>query len=106
VAVASSLFSMQGVLPFTPNLVHFAYVLLLLIILVAATLVVLFNWDACLQPIVLSLRKVILYLVFEGKRVGIEIAHDIGLTGKAVRRAVFSRQGRRAENLENGLDMV
>jgi hypothetical protein len=97
---------MQGVLPFTPNLAHFAYVLLLLIILVAATLVVLFNWDACLQPIVLSLRRVISYLVIEGKRVGKEIAHDIDLTGKAVRRAIFSRQRRRTENLESGLDMV
>jgi hypothetical protein len=50
--LAASLFSTTGVLPFTPNLVYFIYVLLVLAILVVATLVALFNWQAWLQLVV------------------------------------------------------
>jgi uncharacterized membrane protein len=48
--LATSIFSTQGVLPFTPNFLIFICVLVVLIILVIATLVGLFNWDMWFQP--------------------------------------------------------
>jgi hypothetical protein len=51
-ALAATLFSMQGVLPFTPNLARFFSVMLILAALVAATLIVCFNWALWFQRIV------------------------------------------------------
>jgi hypothetical protein len=60
--LATSLFSTQGVLPFTPNLAHFTYALFILAVLVVATLVALFNWDSWFQPIVDSAAAVLNFL--------------------------------------------
>ena len=48
--LTTSLFSMEGVLPFTPNFVDFVCVLLLLGILEVMTLAAVFNWYSVLQP--------------------------------------------------------
>jgi hypothetical protein len=51
-ALAGTLFSMQGVLPFTPNLGRFFSVMLILAALLGATLIVCFNWALWSQRIV------------------------------------------------------
>lgn len=43
----ANLFSATGVLPLTPNLVHFTYVLVVLALLVGVTLAVLYKWQSC-----------------------------------------------------------
>jgi hypothetical protein len=45
---------MRGVLPFDPNLSHFAYVLLILAVLVAAIPLILFNWTSWLHSVDLT----------------------------------------------------
>jgi hypothetical protein len=62
--LAATIFSTQGVLPFTPNLARFTGVLLILSVLVMATLVFLFNWASWIQPILKylkGLRKTSIY---------------------------------------------
>jgi hypothetical protein len=49
--LAANIFSTQGVLPFTPNLARFTYVLLVLSVLVGMTLVVSLNWTLWFRPI-------------------------------------------------------
>jgi hypothetical protein len=51
------MFSTQGVLPFTPNMVYFACFLLAFIVLVSAALAVLFYWEKRFQPIVNYLKE-------------------------------------------------
>jgi hypothetical protein len=59
--LATSLFSTQGVLPFTPSFVHFTYALFILTVLVVATLVALFNWDSLFQLIVGSVMSALIF---------------------------------------------
>ena len=62
-ALAASLFSTEGVLPFTPTLASFTSVLVILTVLLGATLVVCSNWTLLFQPManylmdILTLRK-------------------------------------------------
>lgn len=51
-ALAASLFSTQGVLPFKPNLPYFICVLVILAALIVATLIVCSNWTLWCQQIV------------------------------------------------------
>ena len=50
--IATSLFSTQGILPFTSSLTHFVYALLILVVLVVALLVVSLSWDSRFQPVI------------------------------------------------------
>ena len=62
--MATAIFSTQGVLPFTPSLERFTYVLIILVALVVVTLVVSFNWDSWFQPLVeyvTALRNATMY---------------------------------------------
>ena len=107
--IAASLFSTQGVLPFTPNLVYFTYVLVILVILVAATLIVLFNWDSWFRPIVqqmtaLNLQKVIIKLQGQkvksdedyDERLGGEGILDASTSSRTLKRRFFRRRSRKA----------
>jgi hypothetical protein len=71
-AVASNLFSMQGVLPFDPSLGRFTFVFVILVFLVIAPLVVHFNWESYLQPILRTCYDGSAHLVLHSKRLAEE----------------------------------
>lgn len=101
---------MQGVLPFTPTLAHFAYVLLILTIIVVVTLAALFNWS-CLEPILqvifTILREffhIIIVLIPDTLRHGRIMTEKMMRKAQVVRRAIFTHQ-RRYRDPEQGLEM-
>jgi hypothetical protein len=68
---------MQGVLPFDPSLGRFTFVFVILAFLVVATLVVHFNWESYLQPILRSFYDGSVYLVLHSKRLAEEAAAQV-----------------------------
>lgn len=104
--LAASLFSTQGVLPFTPNLAYFTYVVVILTVLVVATLVVLFNWDLWFQPIVDYVIALLISKINDERPGGEEI-RDASTTPKALKQSFLPRKLRNASlptrwDLENG----
>lgn len=61
IAVASSLFSIQGILPFAPSLAHFTYVSGILAICIVAALLAILNWSLWINQLVQYVGKAIIY---------------------------------------------
>jgi hypothetical protein len=108
--LAASLFSTQGVLPFTPNLAYFTYVLVILAVLVVATLLALFNWDSWLRPFFEQMAAQLIsqkpIIKLEGQnvkgdedydeRLGEEGILDASTSSRALKRKFFRRRPRKA----------
>jgi hypothetical protein len=102
-ALAASLFSTQGVLPFKPNLAYFIYVLVILAALLVVTLIVCSNWTLWFQSIVnyltveLTLPKTI---VENDEHLGGEETRDSNTSPRALKRTqqnLLSRRLRKAD---------
>jgi hypothetical protein len=102
---------MQGVLPFTPTLAHFGFVLVILTVIVVVTLAALFKWS-CLEPIpqafltaVRELFNATLILIPGGLRHSRVMAEKAIHRAEVVRRTIFFRGQRRYADAEHGLEM-
>lgn len=105
-------------LPFTPNLAYFIYVLVILGALLGATLIVCFNWASWSQPFVKYLRA---ELRFPKMTTGIDdgpVQEDIhraiasqitlkrSLLSRRLRKADFRTRGDLEEGTEKGKDSL
>lgn len=102
---------MQGVLPFTPTLAHFGFVLVVLTVVVVITLAALFHWS-CLEPIpqafltaVRELFNTIVIIIPGGLRHSRVMAEKAIYRAEVVRRIIFFGRRRRYVDAEQGLEM-
>jgi hypothetical protein len=101
--LATAIFSTQGVLPFTPNLARFTYVLFILSVLIVVSLVVLFNWESWLQSVVdhlLTAGKLFRTAIIAEKS---EKICDVSTLARKFRQTFFRSSTSSQQDLETGL---